>query len=141
MVETVYLNKGRRMIKRTNYASGSPWESIAGYSRAVRVGNVVEVAGTVATQDGQLVGADNLYEQTRFALKKIGLVLSEAGATYSDVIRTRMYVTDISLWEQAARAHSEVFGEIRPCTTMVEVSALIAPEYLIEIEATAYITD
>lgn len=129
------------MTKRTNFASGAPWESVVGYSRAVRIGNVVEVTGTVASQDGKVVGENNMYEQARYALQKIGDVLAEAGATYADVVRTRMFVTDISRWEEAGRAHGEVFGQIRPCTTMVEVSALIAPEYMIEIEATAYIPD
>ncbi|HEV7350063.1 RidA family protein [Telluribacter sp.] len=128
------------MNKRINYASGAPWESIVGYSRAVRVGNVVEITGTVASRDGNVVGPDSMYEQARYALEKIGGVLSEAGGTFSDVVRTRMFVTDISRWEEVARAHSEVFGTIRPCTTLVEVSALIAPEYLIEIEATAYLS-
>lgn len=129
------------MTKRTNFASGAPWESVVGYSRAVRIGNVVEVTGTVASQDGKVVGENNMYEQARYALQKIGDVLAEAGATYADVVRTRMFVTDISRWEEAGRAHGEVFGQIRPCTTMVEVSALIAPEYMIEIEATAYIPE
>ena len=129
------------MTKRTNFASGAPWESVVGYSRAVRIGNIVEVTGTVASQDGKVVGENNMYEQARYALQKIGDVLAEAGATYADVVRTRMFVTDISRWEEAGRAHGEVFGQIRPCTTMVEVSALIAPEYMIEIEATAYIPD
>ncbi|GAB3165896.1 RidA family protein [Telluribacter humicola] len=129
------------MNKRTNFASGAPWESIVGYSRAVRIGHVVEVTGTVASCEGKVVGENNMYEQARYALEKIGTVLAEAGATYADVVRTRMFVTDISLWEEAGRAHGEVFSQIRPCTTMVEVSALIAPEYMIEIEATAYIPD
>lgn len=101
----------------------------------------MEVTGTVASQDGKVVGENNMYEQARYALQKIGDVLAEAGATYADVVRTRMFVTDISRWEEAGRAHGEVFGQIRPCTTMVEVSALIAPEYMIEIEATAYIPE
>ena len=128
------------MNQRTNIASDAPWEDIVGYSRAVRVGNTVEVTGTVATDDGQVVGAGDMYEQTRFALRKIESILNEAGAQLSDVVRTRMFVTDISRWEEAGRAHREVFHDIRPATSMIEVSALIAPEYLVEIEATAIIS-
>ena len=104
------------------------------------MGNVIEVTGTVAVdeQDG-LQGADSAYEQTRFILQKIGGVLERAGASLQDIVRTRMFVTDISRWEEYGRAHGEVFGVIRPCTTMVEVSKLISPEFLIEIEATAVI--
>jgi len=111
-----------------------------GYSRAVRVGNLIEVTGTVAVDDQTgLQGGDSAYEQTRFILQKIAGILNKAGASIQDVVRTRMFVTDISRWEEYGRAHGEVFGEIRPCTTMVEVSKLISPEYLIEIEATAII--
>lgn len=127
-------------MSRTNYSSGAKWEAIVGYSRAVKVGNVVEVTGTVAVDEqSRLQGGDSAYEQTRFILQKIGSVLDKAGAGLSDVVRTRMFVTDISRWEEYGRAHGEVFGEIRPCTTLVEVSRLISPEYLIEIEATAII--
>jgi enamine deaminase RidA (YjgF/YER057c/UK114 family) len=127
-------------MSRTNYSSGAKWEAIVGYSRAVKVGNVVEVTGTVAVDEqSRLQGGDSAYEQTRFILQKIGSVLEKAGAGLPDVVRTRMFVTDISRWEEYGRAHGEVFGEIRPCTTMVEVSRLISPEYLIEIEATAII--
>ncbi|WP_247234192.1 RidA family protein [Telluribacter sp. SYSU D00476] len=129
------------MTKRTNYASGAPWESVVGYSRAVRIGNVVEVSGTVASCEGKVVGENSMYEQARYVLQKIGDVLTTAGATYADVVRTRIFVTDISRWEEVTRAHGEVFSDIRPCATMVEVSALIAPEYMVEIEATAYIPD
>lgn len=123
---------------RTNYSSGAVWEDIVGYSRAVKIGPVVEVTGTVAVDENNaLVGNDNAYEQTRFIIQKIEKVLLKAGATLEDVVRTRMYVTDISRWEEYGRAHGEFFKEIKPCTTMVEVSALIAKEYLIEIEATA----
>lgn len=127
-------------MSRTNYSSGAKWEAIVGYSRAVKVGNVVEVTGTVAVDEqSRLQGGDSAYEQTRFILQKIGSVLDKAGAGLPDVVRTRMFVTDISRWEEYGRAHGEVFGEIRPCTTLVEVSRLISPEYLIEIEATAII--
>ena len=123
---------------RTNFSTGAPWEEIVGYSRAVRVGNTIEVTGTVAVDDqNRLAGGDNAYEQTRFVLQKIEAVLNRAGATLADVVRTRIYVTDITRWEEYGRAHGEFFRDIRPCTTMVEVSRLIAPEYLVEIEATA----
>lgn len=127
-------------MDRINYSSGAKWEAIVGYSRAVRVGNTVEVTGTVAVDDqSRLQGGDSAYEQTRFILEKISAILERTGAGMKDVVRTRMFVTDISRWEEFGKAHGEFFGEIRPCTTMVEVSKLIAPEYLIEIEATAII--
>ena len=111
-----------------------------GYSRAVRVGNVVEVAGTTA-QDGDVVtGGADVYAQTRRILEKIGEALTAAGASFQDVVRTRMFVTDIAQWEAVGRAHGEVFGDIRPATTMVQVSALINPQLLVEMEATAIIS-
>ena len=127
-------------MPRSNYSSGSPWEDIVGYSRAVRVGNTIEVTGTVADDQGQLIGGDDAYEQTKFALNKIVGVLKEAGARPEDVVRTRMYVANIERdWKAVGKAHHEVFGQIKPTTTMVEVSRFIAPEYLVEIEATAII--
>jgi enamine deaminase RidA (YjgF/YER057c/UK114 family) len=127
-------------MQRTNYSSGARWEDIVGYSRAVKVNNTVEVTGTVAVDDkNNLVGGNDAYEQTKFIIQKIEKVLQQAGASLKDVVRTRMYVTDISRWEEYGRAHGEFFKTIKPCTTMVEVSRLIAPEYLIEIEATAVI--
>ena len=127
-------------MERINYSSGAKWEDIVGYSRAVKIGNIIEVTGTVAAgDDSKLVGGDNAYEQTKYIIQKIEKVLKKAGASLKDVVRTRMFVTDISRWEEYGRAHGEFFKEIKPCTTMVEVSALIAPEYLIEIEATAII--
>lgn len=109
-----------------------------GYSRAVLVGNHLEVTGTVAVnENGLLVGKDNMYEQTRFIILKIERVMVEAGFTLNDVVRTRIFVTDISRWEEVGRAHREYFHSIKPATTMVEVKALISPEYLVEIEATA----
>jgi enamine deaminase RidA (YjgF/YER057c/UK114 family) len=120
-------------------SSGAPWESIVGYSRAVRVGNVVEVAGTTA-QDGDTVTGTDVYTQTKRALEKIGEALAAAGATFADVVRTRMFVIDISQWEAVGRAHGEVFGAIRPAASMVEVKALIDPRLLVEIEATAIIS-
>lgn len=127
-------------MERTNYSTGAKWESIVGYSRAVKIGNVVEVTGTVAVDDNSnLVGGNSAYEQTRFVIQKIETVLHRAGASLKDVVRTRIFVTDISRWEEYGRAHGEFFKDIRPCTTMVEVSKLISPEYLVEIEATAVI--
>ena len=108
-----------------------------GYSRAVRVGNIIEVTGTVATDENGPVALGDAYGQTKFIIKKIETILQQAGASLSDVVRTRMFVTDISQWETYGRAHGEFFKEILPCTTMVEVSKLISPEYMIEIEATA----
>src|SRR6266542_1257082 len=129
------------MILRTNYSSGSKWEDIVGYSRAVKVGNVIEVTGTVASgDDGNVVGKNDAYTQTKHIYQKIEAVLKRAGATMKDVIRVRMFVTDISRWQEYGKAHSELFKEIKPCNTMVEVKALIEPDYLIEIEATAIIT-
>ena len=125
-------------MTRYNYSSGAPWEKIVGYSRAVKVGNTIEVTGTVALNElNQVVGVNDPYLQTKFILEKIAAVLEQAGATMKDVVRTRLFVTDISKWEEYGRAHGEVFADIRPCTTMVEINALISPEYLIEIEATA----
>ncbi len=127
-------------MQRTNYSSGAKWEDIVGYSRAVKMGNTVEVTGTVAVDDNNnLVGGNDAYEQTRFIIQKIEKALQRAGASLNDVVRTRMFVTDISRWEEYGKAHGEFFKDIKPCTTMVEVSKLISPEYLIEIEATAII--
>jgi enamine deaminase RidA (YjgF/YER057c/UK114 family) len=129
-------------MQRVNYSSGAKWEEIVGYSRAVKIGNVVEVTGTVAVdENSRLMGGDSAYEQTRFVLQKIEQVLERAGAGLKDVVRTRIFVTDISRWEEYGKAHGEFFRDIKPCTTMVEVSKLISPEYLVEIEATAIITN
>lgn len=128
------------MAERQNISSGAKWENIVGYSRAVRVGNVVEVSGTVAAEDDKVQGMGDPYAQTIFALQKVERALIEAGATMQDVVRTRIYVTDITNWEQVAEAHGEYFGNIKPATSMVQVSALIGEEYLVEIEATAIIT-
>lgn len=127
-------------MERTNYSSGAKWESIVGYSRAVKVGNTIEVTGTVAVDDdGKVVGKDDAYAQAKFALQKIEKVLQQAGASLKDVVRTRMFVTDINRWQEYGKAHGEFFSSIMPCTSMIEVKGLIDPEYLIEIEATAVI--
>jgi enamine deaminase RidA (YjgF/YER057c/UK114 family) len=123
-------------------ASGATWEPIVGYSRAVVAGQLVEVSGTAPNVvDGEVQGGDDPYQQTLACLQIIGAALAQAGATFMDVIRTRMFVTDISRWEEYGRAHGEVFGDIRPATTMVEVTALIDPRMLVEVEATAYLGD
>ncbi len=128
-------------MQRTNYSSGSKWEDIVGYSRAVKVGNTIEVTGTVAAgENGIVVGKGDPYIQTKYIYQKIEKVLQQAGATMKDVVRVRMFVTDISQWQEYGKAHSEFFKNIKPCNTMVEVSALIEPDYMIEIEATAIIT-
>ena len=128
------------MSKRTNISSGAPWEAIVGYSRAVRIGNHVWVSGTTATdENGKVVGVGDAAAQTRYALQKIERALVEAGATFADVVRTRMFVTDISQWEAIGRVHGEYFSDIRPAATMAEVSKLIDPDHLVEIEVDAFV--
>ena len=125
---------------RSNYSSGAPWESIAGYSRAVRVGNIIEVAGTTAVDtEGQVVGAGDISKQTDYIFNKIRNALNDAGSKMSDVIRTRMYLTDINDWETVARVHGDIFSDIKPVSTLVEVSGLIDEELLIEIEVSAVV--
>lgn len=122
---------------RKKISSGSPWEDIVGYSRAVRVGNIIEVAGTTAMDGDKLVGKGDMYAQAAYIFTRIEKALAEAGGALADVVRTRMFVTDITQWEAAGKAHGEVFAAIKPVATMVEVSRLIDEELLIEIEVTA----
>jgi enamine deaminase RidA (YjgF/YER057c/UK114 family) len=129
-------------MERQRFSTGTEWERQVGYSRAVRVGDVVRVSGTTATDDdGEIVGKDDPYTQTRRTLENIEGALAEAGAALEDVVRTRMYVTDADDWEAVGRAHGEYFGEVRPATTLVEVSRLIDPAMLVEIEAEAVVSE
>ncbi len=128
------------MSERQNISSGTPWESVVGYSRAVRVGNLVFVSGTTASdENGAVIGSD-VYTQTRYILQKIERALASAGAGMSDVVRTRSFITDISQWEEFGRAHGEFFRDIRPVSTLVEISRLVDPAHLIEIEVDAVIS-
>ena len=122
---------------RKNYGTGAPWETKVGYSRAVMVGNTIEISGTVAIKDGKPYGVDDPYAQTKRILEIAEEALQYFGASLQHVVRTRMYVTNVLFWEQVGKAHGEVFGDVRPATTLVEVSGLISPEYLVEIEVTA----
>lgn len=124
-------------MKRMNIPSGSMYEELVGYSRAVRVGNIIEVAGTTSMRDGQVRGLGEPYYQVKIIIKKIEQALIDAGASLNDVVRTRIYVVDMAIWEDVARAHGEAFGNIRPASTLVQVSSLVDPDMLVEIEATA----
>jgi len=129
------------MSERIRVSTGSPWESVVGYSRAIRIGNVVEVAGTTSMKDGEVVGKGNAHEQTKYILEIIEIALNQVGASMSDVVRTRMFVTDISKWGEIGKAHGEYFKDIRPVATMVEVNRLIDSELLVEIEVQAIVND
>lgn len=128
------------MTSRKNYSSGAKWEDIVGYSRAVRIGNIIEVSGTVASDEkGEVVGKNDAYRQTQFAISKIEQILEEAGASLNNVVRTRLFVADIGRWDEYGRAHQEFFANIRPCCSMIEIKSLINPDYLVEVEATAIV--
>jgi enamine deaminase RidA (YjgF/YER057c/UK114 family) len=128
-------------MQRQSFSTGTPWEKLVAYSRALRVGSQVFVSGTTASNsDGSTVAVGNAYEQTMFILRKIEAALAEVGAKMSDVVRTRMFVTDISQWEEIGRAHGEVFAGINPAATMVEVSRLVSPDHLVEIEVDAVVS-
>ena len=124
-------------MNRVNINTGAPWEDLVGYSRAVRIGDVIEVSGTTAVEGDKIIGLGDPYLQTVFILKKINRVIEECGGSLTDVIRTRIFVTNIENWEEIGRAHGEFFKDIKPAATMVEVSKLIHPDLLVEIETTA----
>ncbi len=129
------------MTNRIKVSTGSPWEPVVGYSRAIRCGNVIEVAGTTAMKDGEVIGVGDAYAQTAYILQIVQAALEQLGSRMNDVVRTRMFVTDISKWEEIGKAHGEYFGDIRPASTMVEVKGLIHPELLVEIEVQALIAE
>ena len=126
-------------INRQNISSNTKWEDMFGYSRAVKIGNLIEVSGTTSVDGDKIIGVNDVYEQTNFIIKKIEIALNEAGVKLTDVIRTRIYVTDISMINEVGRAHAESFKKIKPATSMIEVKALVLPELLVEIETTAFL--
>ncbi|HHP7240394.1 MAG TPA: RidA family protein [Cyclobacteriaceae bacterium] len=128
------------MSERVSVSSGAEWEEVVGYSRAVRIGNIIEVSGTVAIERDEVIGRDDPYDQTKCILKKIHKAITEVGGKLSDVIRTRIYVTDINMWNEVGRAHGEYFHDIKPATSMIAVKSLVSPEFLVEIEATAVVS-
>ena len=125
------------MTQRKNFSSGAKWEDIVGYSRAVQMGNTLEISGTVALDENGVVGKGDFYTQAHFIFQKIEKILKQAGFALSDVVRTRMYVIDIKHWEEVGRAHGEFFKTIKPATSMIQVNGFIEPDYLVEIEVTA----
>lgn len=124
-------------MQRQTYTEGSPWEPIIGYARAVKIGNIIEISGTTASVNGEVVGKGDVYEQTKCVLQKFEKVLAEMGASMNDVVRTRIFCTDISKWEAIGKAHGEFFSEIKPATGMYQISKLISDDLIVEIEATA----
>lgn len=134
------MQETNKNMSKQIYTEGSPWEPIIGYARAVRIGNTVEISGTTATVNGEVVGKDDVYIQTKTILQKFEKVLEELGASMNDVVRTRIFCTDISQWEKIGKAHGEFFSEIKPATGMYQISKLISDELLVEIEATAIIS-
>ncbi|MBK6276401.1 MAG: RidA family protein [Saprospirales bacterium] len=124
-------------MERQTFTEGSPWEPIVGYARAVKIGNIIEISGTTATVNGEVVGKDDVYLQTKTILQKFEKVLETFGASMQDVVRTRIFCTDIAQWEKIGKAHGEYFGEIKPTTGMYQISKLISDDLLVEIEATA----
>jgi enamine deaminase RidA (YjgF/YER057c/UK114 family) len=134
-------SKSIQIMKKKHVSSGTQWENFVGYSRALKAGNIIEVAGTTAVDGNEIVGINDAYVQTVFIIKKMQKALQELDADLKDVIRTSIYVTDISRWEEIGRAHGEFFKDIKPASTMVEVSALVSPEMLVEIEMTAIIVE